>query len=71
MSVYEILRLEVKPDPEGYEVSGVLCNNRPMGRGRSDSTKPVELRFRALLTEGDARVRFHREGFGQLWEDLP
>jgi hypothetical protein len=25
-----------------------------------------EPRFRALLTEGDARALFHREGFGQL-----
>ena len=34
MRVYELLQLEVRPDPEGYEVSGVLCNSRPMGRGR-------------------------------------
>jgi hypothetical protein len=35
-----------------------------------DSTKPTELRFRALLTEGAARVHFHREGFSQLKKDL-
>jgi hypothetical protein len=32
--VYRMLQLEVKPDPEGYEVSGVLCNRRPRGRRR-------------------------------------
>jgi hypothetical protein len=37
--VYEILQLEVKPDPEGYEVSGALCNRRPTGRCRSCFTK--------------------------------
>jgi hypothetical protein len=34
-----------------------------MYRRRYESTKPTELRFKALLTEGDARVRFYREGF--------
>jgi hypothetical protein len=42
----------------------------PIAIRRFDSTKPTELRFSALLTEGDARVRFHREGFGQLKEHL-
>jgi hypothetical protein len=28
---------------------------------RFESTKPPELRFRALLSEGDARVLFHHE----------
>jgi hypothetical protein len=37
MRVYEMLQLEVRPDPvrpdpEGYEVRGVLCNSRPRGR---------------------------------------
>jgi hypothetical protein len=32
--VYRMLQLEVKPDPEGYEVSGALCSRRPMGRRR-------------------------------------
>jgi hypothetical protein len=32
--VYEMLGLEVKPDPEGYEVSGVLCSSGPKGRRR-------------------------------------
>jgi hypothetical protein len=32
--VYRMLQLEVRPDPEGYEVSGVLCNSRPRGRRR-------------------------------------
>ncbi len=70
MRVYEMLQLEVRPDPEGYEVSGAFCSKRPRGRRRSDSTKPTELRFSALLTEGEPRVRFHREGFGRLKEDL-
>ncbi|HET6885309.1 MAG TPA: recombinase family protein, partial [Rubrobacteraceae bacterium] len=35
MRVYEMLRLEVKPDTEGYEISGALCSRRPRGRYRS------------------------------------
>jgi hypothetical protein len=30
----------------------------------------LELRFRALLTEGDARVHFHREGIDRIGEGL-
>jgi hypothetical protein len=32
-------------------------------RRRYVSTKSTELRFKVLLTEGDARARFYREGF--------
>jgi Zn-dependent protease with chaperone function len=32
--VYEMLRLEVTPDPEGYEVNGALCSRRPTGSWR-------------------------------------
>jgi hypothetical protein len=32
--VYQILQLEVTPDPEGYEVSGAFCSSRPTGRCR-------------------------------------
>ena len=32
--VYEMLQLEVKPDPEGYEVSGAFCSSGPTGRRR-------------------------------------
>ncbi len=32
--VYRMLELEVRPDLEGYEVSGTLCNRRPTGRCR-------------------------------------
>jgi site-specific DNA recombinase len=32
--VYRMLQLEVRPDLEGYEVSGTLCNGRPTGRCR-------------------------------------
>jgi hypothetical protein len=32
--VYRMLQLEVRPDPEGYEVSGAFCNKRPTGRRR-------------------------------------
>ena len=42
----------------------------PRGRGRYESTKPTELRFCAMLAEGDSQLRFHREGFGKLKEDL-
>jgi site-specific DNA recombinase len=34
MRVYEMVQLEVKPDPEGYEVSGAFCSSRPRGRRR-------------------------------------
>jgi hypothetical protein len=34
MRVYEMLQLEVKPDPEGYEVSGVFCSKRLRGSCR-------------------------------------
>ena len=34
MRVYEMLQLEVRPDPEGCEVSGAFCNSRPRGRCR-------------------------------------
>ena len=37
--VHGMLRLEVTPDPEGYEVSGALCSSRPTGRRRSCFTK--------------------------------
>ena len=49
--VYEMLRLEVTPNPEGYQVSGALCSSRPTGRRRFESTKRTELRFHALITE--------------------
>ncbi len=55
MRVYVMLQLEVRPDPEGYEVSGAPCNKRPRGRRRFDTTKPTELCFRVLLTEDDVR----------------
>jgi hypothetical protein len=32
--VYEMLRLEVKPDPQGYEVNGAFCSSGPTGRRR-------------------------------------
>ena len=34
MRVYQMLQVEVRPDPEGYEVSGMLCSSRPTGRCR-------------------------------------
>jgi hypothetical protein len=34
MRIYEMLQLEVRPDPEGYEVSGAFCSSRPRGRRR-------------------------------------
>ncbi len=34
MRVYEMLQVEVRPDPEGYEVSGAFCSRRPRGRCR-------------------------------------
>jgi Recombinase zinc beta ribbon domain len=32
--VYRMLNLEVKPEAEGHEVSGALCNSQPTGRYR-------------------------------------
>ena len=32
----------------------------------SENTQPPGLRFRALLTEGDARVLLHPEGFDRF-----
>jgi hypothetical protein len=58
--VYRMLQLEVRP--EGYEVSEALCNRRQKGRSRSQSTKPIGLSFRALLTEDDAQVLFIARG---------
>ncbi len=55
---------------EGYEVSVRFRTSRPTGRGRSDSTKLAELRFCALLTEGNSRMIFYREGFGRLKDNL-
>jgi hypothetical protein len=37
---------------------------------RFESTKPTQLRFRALLTQGDTRVLFHREGVDRPEVDL-
>ena len=34
MRVYEMLQLEVKPDTEGYGVSGAFCSFGPRGRRR-------------------------------------
>jgi hypothetical protein len=34
MRVYEMLQLEVRPNPEGYEVNGAFCSRRPRGRCR-------------------------------------
>jgi hypothetical protein len=34
MRVYKMLQLEVKPDTEGFEVSGTFCSRRPRGRPR-------------------------------------
>ncbi len=34
MRVYEMLQLEVRHDPEGYEISGAFCSKRPRGRRR-------------------------------------
>ena len=56
MRVYEMLQLEVMPDPEGYEVSEAFCSSRPRGRSRFDGTKRTQLCFRALLTGSDARI---------------
>jgi hypothetical protein len=54
--VYRMLQLEVRPDPEGYELSEALCIRRQKGRSRSQSTKPTELRFCALLREGRSNI---------------
>jgi hypothetical protein len=35
----------------------------------SNGPQPLELRFRAVLTEGDARVLFHHQMFSRSEED--
>ena len=51
MRIYEMPRLEVRPDPEGYEVSGILRRDQTTGTHRFDSTRRTELLFCTLLTE--------------------
>jgi hypothetical protein len=41
---------------------GRLVASSTIARRRFDSTKSTELRFRALVTESGAKVRFHRDG---------
>ncbi len=31
MRIYQMLRLKVRPNPEGCEIGGALCNGRPTG----------------------------------------
>jgi hypothetical protein len=38
-----------------------MCPDQREIRRRFERTNPTELRFRALLTEGGALVRFYRE----------
>ena len=68
--LYGMLRIEVAPMPEGFQVSSALGDIFRRFGPRGRSTKPIELRFCALVTEDDTRVRFYREGFGKLKEDL-
>jgi hypothetical protein len=42
MRIYRMLQLEVRPDLEGYEVSGALCNRRPTGSRRRACTAQVK-----------------------------
>ncbi len=46
-----------------HTVRAAWFDPRMTDRRRYVSTKSTELRFKALLTEGDARARFYREGF--------
>jgi hypothetical protein len=60
-------------DPDGrLEAASSLNASVSKVRGQSptwfDSTKPSELRFLALLTEGNAKVHFHRESTAGLSE---
>jgi hypothetical protein len=50
MRVYEMPRLEARPDPEGYEVSGIFRRDQTTGTRRFESTKRTELRFYTPLT---------------------
>jgi hypothetical protein len=49
--VYRVQQLEVRPDPEGYEVSRALCNSRPTGI----------YRFVVLLVLRIRSLRWHSE----------
>jgi hypothetical protein len=57
--VYRMLRLEVTPTTDGYDVSGAICTSvTPSAPGRS-STKRPDLRFHVLLTEpGTEQLEF-------------
>jgi hypothetical protein len=69
------LRVDALPDKSlrvrgAFGEESLVCHPDRTSRRRFDSTKPTELRFRALLTEGDAQVVFHREEFGRRKVDL-
>ena len=53
----------------GAEVHGYGPLHEPLnGHQRSETTKSSDLRFRAVLTEGDARVLFYHEAYDQVNE---
>ena len=51
MRLYEMPRLEVRPNPEGVRGQRKLRTDRMTGTRRFDGTKRTELRFQAQLTE--------------------
>ena len=55
--LYVMLRLEVKPTPEGYEVSGVFCTLGSSPTPEPKSTKQSELTFPASLADDSQEVR--------------
>ena len=57
--VYGLLKLEVSPMPEGFEVSGAFCTSELSCWSTSASTKE-ELRFHALLTHAGAELELAR-----------
>jgi len=60
-TIYEMLQLEVTPDPNGYEVSGMLCSSGPTGRYRLGCSSG-SLAFGPCIPGGHGR-----SGGGRRW----
>jgi hypothetical protein len=53
--VYRMLRLEVKPASESFEVTGAFCTSERMSWHPSETAKTCEIMFHALLIQDGAR----------------
>jgi hypothetical protein len=53
----------------GYEPTNSFCTSEPLSSSTFRNYIQPEPRFRALLTEGDARTLFYRKEFDWLGEE--